>query len=148
LLVLNNAFNRKEIIMKKPTCRAVFLVVALLFVFSSTGSAIAHESKGKQKYKVPDLTPLEELGKRIFYDKISNPKGAQGCISCHDPGAGWTFPDSKINMHKVAAPGAFPRRIGSLKPLPMPMQASYSNFKIVALVFTFSLAETSGTVVP
>jgi cytochrome c peroxidase len=62
------------------------------------------------------LTPLELLGKHVFFDKISRPEDAQACASCHAPLRGWTLPDSKINNTTVSAPGARAKRSGSLKP--------------------------------
>lgn len=63
-----------------------------------------------------NLTPIEELGKHIYFDeRLSNPP-RQSCASCHDPRAGWTFPVSIVNRHPVAARGANPLTVGSLKP--------------------------------
>lgn len=62
------------------------------------------------------LTPLEQLGKHVFFDEISRPEDAQACASCHAPARGWTLPDSKINKTTVSAPGARAKRSGSLKP--------------------------------
>ncbi|MGY6215468.1 cytochrome-c peroxidase [Methylolobus aquaticus] len=76
-----------------------------------------------------DVRALEELGKRVFFDPISRPRGRQACASCHDPSTGWTGPNSRVNSSIVANPGAafhvfasfrgrFKRfdAIGSLKP--------------------------------
>ncbi|PLX78635.1 MAG: cytochrome C, partial [Desulfuromonas sp.] len=35
------------------------------------------------------LTPMQELGKKIFFDKISSPDWV-ACANCHDPSVGWT----------------------------------------------------------
>lgn len=59
---------------------------------------------------------LQQLGKFVFFDKISVPKGKQGCISCHEPSAGWTFPSDTINRGQVAAPGAALGAVGNIKP--------------------------------
>lgn len=61
------------------------------------------------------LTPIELLGKNVFFDKISKPADTQACASCHDPKVGWTLPDSQINKTTVSAPGARVKRRGSLK---------------------------------
>ncbi|MBZ5714951.1 cytochrome-c peroxidase [Nannocystis pusilla] len=58
---------------------------------------------------------LEQLGKFVFFDEISVPKRRQACASCHDPAAGWTLRDLKINNGQVAAPGAVPGAVGSIK---------------------------------
>ena len=62
------------------------------------------------------LTPIEELGKQLFFDQnLSAPPG-QSCASCHDPGAGFTGPDSRINAGQAVFPGAVHSRAGSRKP--------------------------------
>jgi cytochrome c peroxidase len=58
---------------------------------------------------------LEQLGKFVFFDKISSPR-VIGCASCHEPAAGWTFRDDKVNRKQVAAPGAVPHAVGTIKP--------------------------------
>jgi cytochrome c peroxidase len=67
-----------------------------------------------------NVSALRELGKRVFFDPISRPRGRQSCASCHDPGAGWAGPRSLINLTVVAQPGAAfhldRTAIGSLKP--------------------------------
>lgn len=62
------------------------------------------------------VAKLEELGKRIFFDEISNPADRMGCATCHDPTAGWTFRDSETNLGPVGIRGANPYTRGSLKP--------------------------------
>jgi cytochrome c peroxidase len=71
------------------------------------------------------LTPLELLGKNIFFDRISIPGNAQACASCHDPAKGWILPDAAINRSTVVAPGAKPHAVGNIKP-PSNAYASFS----------------------
>ncbi|MEH6584775.1 MAG: cytochrome c peroxidase [Halioglobus sp.] len=81
--------------------------ITIGIVMSSTASA--------QTLQPPELTALEELGKHAFFDTtLSKPKG-QGCVSCHDPASGWTFPDSVVNDGPVVAPGAIWHRSGGIK---------------------------------
>ena len=61
------------------------------------------------------VTKLEDLGKHVFFDEISVPKNRMGCATCHDPNAGWTFPDSKTNLGQVVATGANQKTHGSFK---------------------------------
>ena len=91
--------------MPMPYKRSLVAGVAmtLLSPFLWSGSAAA-------------LTDIELLGKNIFFDKISKPEDQQACASCHDPAKGWTLPDSNINKTTVVAPGAKPKRLGSIKP--------------------------------
>jgi cytochrome c peroxidase len=62
------------------------------------------------------LTPLEQLGKLLFFDtNLSTPPG-QSCATCHAPEVGFTGPDSEINAHGATYPGAVPDRFGNRKP--------------------------------
>ena len=62
------------------------------------------------------LSPLEERGKaNIFDTNLSTPPG-QSCAACHAPEAGFTGPDSEINLGQVAYPGAVHLRGGNRKP--------------------------------
>ena len=61
------------------------------------------------------LTPLEQLGKDLFFDNISTPS-PQACATCHDPAAGWVGANPGINLHGGVYRGADPRRFGNRKP--------------------------------
>ena len=64
-----------------------------------------------------ELTPIEKLGKAVFFDtSLSVPGQKQGCVSCHSPAKGWVFPDAAVNGTTVVAPGAAPHRLGGIKP--------------------------------
>lgn len=63
-----------------------------------------------------DLTPLEMLGKNLFFDdNLSIPAG-QSCAACHAPEVGFTGPDSAINAGVAVYPGAVHTRFGNRKP--------------------------------
>jgi len=90
--------------MQKGKVWVLVLGAAAIFLLSFPGSAA-----------IDDLSPIEMLGKYIFYDTtLSNPP-LQACATCHDPKAGWTYPFSLINKHSVAARGANPFKAGTLK---------------------------------
>ena len=60
---------------------------------------------------------LKLLGKHVFFDTdLSNPKGNQACVSCHEPFAGGTSGFSDVNETTVAVPGATAPNIGNRKP--------------------------------
>ena len=61
------------------------------------------------------LSPLERLGKELFFDKIASPDN-MSCASCHAPRAGWTGPIGGINKHGAVYHGAVPQRFGNRKP--------------------------------
>lgn len=72
-----------------------------------------------------ELTPLESLGKKLFFDpSLSNPPG-QACVDCHSPGTGWTGPDSEINVAGAVVPGVVHTRSGNRKP-PTAAYAGYN----------------------
>ena len=63
-----------------------------------------------------DLTPLEQLGKHLFFDTdLSTPPG-QSCATCHGPEVGFTGPDSDANETIVVYHGAVATRFGNRKP--------------------------------
>lgn len=62
-----------------------------------------------------ELTPMEELGKFLFFDKISSPD-SMSCADCHAPSVGFTGPIPGINLHGAVYRGAVPQRFGNRKP--------------------------------
>jgi len=63
-----------------------------------------------------ELTPKEELGRRLFFDtRLSEPMG-QACAVCHGPTVGWTGPDEELNKAGSVYPGALEPRFGNRKP--------------------------------
>ncbi|MGR8931275.1 MAG: cytochrome-c peroxidase [Gammaproteobacteria bacterium] len=64
----------------------------------------------------PELTPIEQLGKHLFFDQnLSTPPG-QPCVACHSPETGFTGPASELNSSSVVYPGAVHARFGNRKP--------------------------------
>ncbi len=52
------------------------------------------------------LSPVEALGKDIFFDEsLSEPPG-QSCATCHGPEAGFAGADTEVNALTAAYPGA------------------------------------------
>jgi cytochrome c peroxidase len=70
------------------------------------------------------LTPLEQLGKFIYFDKISSPE-SMSCADCHAANVGFTGPVGGINKHGAVYRGAVPKRFGNRKP-PAAAYASFS----------------------
>jgi cytochrome c peroxidase len=62
-----------------------------------------------------ELTPLQQLGKHLFFDNISDPPW-MSCATCHAPAAGWTGTIPGINLHGGVYRGAVPQRFGDRKP--------------------------------
>ena len=63
-----------------------------------------------------DLTPLEELGKSIFFDEDLSINANQSCASCHGPEVGFTGPISDFNAHGAVYKGSIAGRFGARKP--------------------------------
>jgi cytochrome c peroxidase len=62
------------------------------------------------------LSPIEELGKRLFFDQnLSSPAG-QDCAACHGPSVGFTGPDEHANKAAGVYEGAVKGRFGNRKP--------------------------------
>ncbi|MBP1661531.1 MAG: cytochrome c, partial [Candidatus Aminicenantes bacterium] len=62
------------------------------------------------------LSPMEELGKKLFFDKsLSSPAG-QECAVCHGPAVGFTGPDEHFNKLGGVYEGAVKGRFGNRKP--------------------------------
>lgn len=76
--------------------------------------------------KSASLTPVELLGKNIFFDKISSPDN-MSCATCHGPKVGFTGPKAGINVHGAVYRGAVPKRFGNRKP----PSAAYATFSPV-----------------
>lgn len=73
-----------------------------------------------------DLTPIELLGKFLFFDKISSPD-SMSCSECHSPSTGFTGGIPGINLHGAVYRGADPKMFGNRKP----PSAAYATFSPV-----------------
>ena len=90
-------------------------IPGLTHAVAITTGMLLSVSVNSQTFDPPELTELEQLGKHVFFDtKLSKPK-TEGCVSCHDPAWGWTFPDSTVNEFQVVAPGALHSAVGGIK---------------------------------
>jgi cytochrome c peroxidase len=59
---------------------------------------------------------IAAVGRALFFDTtLSNPPG-MACASCHDPDAGFTYPDSDVNEQFGPVPGIVAGRFGNRKP--------------------------------
>jgi cytochrome c peroxidase len=62
------------------------------------------------------LTPMEELGKSIFFDQNLSKNSNQACAACHSPETGFTGPLSDINAHGAVYEGSIAGHFGNRKP--------------------------------
>ena len=63
-----------------------------------------------------ELSPVEELGKSIFFDQDLSMNQNQACAACHDPAWGFTGPIEAINAAGAVYEGSIPGRFGNRKP--------------------------------
>jgi cytochrome c peroxidase len=61
------------------------------------------------------LAPIEQLGKSIYFDKISVPN-SMACADCHAPIVGFTGPMAGFNIHGSVYRGADAQNFGARKP--------------------------------
>jgi cytochrome c peroxidase len=98
----------------------IILLFAFLIIsgsiFYSGSKFFPYNEVGLKSVRVdkPDfnLTPKEELGKNLFFDKIASPNN-MSCADCHGPEVGFTGPTAEINAHGAVYPGAVPQRFGT-----------------------------------
>ena len=64
----------------------------------------------------PALSPLERLGKAIFFDTELSVGRNQSCAMCHAPDAGFTGPRSDVNAAGAVVEGSIAGRFGNSKP--------------------------------
>ena len=80
------------------------ILMTSVFLGFSSGKAVA------------DLSPVEELGKKLFFDRsLSSPVG-QECAVCHGPSVGFTGPEERFNKVGGVYEGAVKGRFGNRKP--------------------------------
>lgn len=89
---------------KKRSSLLLTLAAAVPISLMLSGNALA-----VLDCSVEDHCDLKQLGKQVFYDKISETTATMGCVNCHDPAAGGTpgrSVGSGINQHQVTVNGA------------------------------------------
>ena len=85
-----------------------------IIVAACVGVALAAAASAAPK--PPGLTPIQQLGKELFFDaNLSTPAG-QSCAACHAPEVGFTGPIDAINEAGAVYEGAVPGRFGNRKP--------------------------------
>jgi len=101
----------------------VALVAVSLMLVSCSKEIVSDDSSGadlkKAKTELPDkgeLSPLEFLGKSLFFDQNLSVNGKMSCATCHAPEVGFTGPDSDVNEMTAVYPGTIHTRFGARKP--------------------------------
>jgi len=70
--------------------------------------------------RTASLSPIEELGRRLFFEESLSAPAGQSCATCHAPTAGFSHPDQELPVSR----GVIPGRYGSRNDL----VASYTAF--------------------
>lgn len=85
--------------------RRSFAILPVLLLWAIAATPVAAE-----------LSPLEKLGKALFFDtKLSSPTN-QSCAACHADATGFTGPIAGLNKAGAVYPGAMKQRFGNRKP--------------------------------
>ena len=83
------------------------LVASPIALSTTAGNALANGD---------DLTPIEELGQEIFFDRKLSLRRNQACASCHVPEAGWVGADTRINEAGAVYEGSIAGEFGNRNP--------------------------------
>jgi cytochrome c peroxidase len=90
----------------KKSLLVPLLFVLVLILVSALATAAAD----------PELSPMEQLGKSIFFDENLSINKNQSCATCHGPEVGFTGPDADINAAGAVYEGSILGRFGDRKP--------------------------------
>lgn len=107
-----------------------FLITCIIIVINITSSyneeviSEQGDDANLSSFSASGLTPIEELGKYLFFDKISEPN-TMSCAECHALEYGFSGPDIEINLHGAVYMGAVAQRFGNRRP-PTAAYATYS----------------------
>jgi len=91
----------------KIVLRCTLISFAIAFLIASAGNLKAQDVS---------FTPIEQLGKFIFFDANLSANNNQACAVCHAPESGWTGPESFTNAGGAVYEGSIPGRFGNRKP--------------------------------
>jgi cytochrome c peroxidase len=109
--------------MKKKQFTLIIAGILLLGVIISSCNKFENLEFYDNLYQNGSLTSIQQLGKNIFFDKISVPANKTACADCHGSSVGFTGPDELINKHGSVYPGAN-GSFGNRKP----PSAAYATF--------------------
>jgi len=112
--------------MKKKQFTLIMAGILLLGVIISSCNKFENLEFYDNLYQNGSLTSIQQLGKNIFFDKISVPANKTACADCHGSSVGFTGPDELINKHGSVYPGAN-GSFGNRKP----PSAAYATFSPV-----------------
>lgn len=98
--------------------------------YEDIDAAAMKVTNSMEKHPNVMLSPMETLGKNIFFDKISDPQWVS-CATCHGPSYGYSGPIAGININNAGVyRGADPHRFGNRKP----PSAAYATFSPIFIL--------------
>jgi len=112
--------------MKKRQFTLIMAGILLLGVIISSCNKLENIEFYDNLYQNGSLTSKQQLGKNIFFDKISVPANKTACADCHGATVGFTGPDELINKLGSVYHGAN-GSFGNSKP----PSAAYATFSPV-----------------
>ena len=80
------------------------------------GAACVPRLSQPQNPAASALSPLEQLGRSVFFDRRLSLRGNQSCASCHAPEAGWTGDLPVVNAGRAVYEGSVSGLFGNRKP--------------------------------
>lgn len=89
--------------------KILIISIIVLVLMLSVGSAFGSTSGSS-------LTPVEQLGKYLFFDTNLSVNKTMSCATCHAPEVGFVGPVSIVNATSVVYPGAVGTHFGNRKP--------------------------------
>lgn len=92
--------------------RLIVSVPLIIVVVVLSGVAL----RGTSAQDQPTLSPIEALGKQLFFDQNLSANGNQSCATCHEPAWGFSGPDSNINVTGSVYAGSHPELFGNRRP--------------------------------
>jgi cytochrome c peroxidase len=92
------------------------LIRGLLLTAAIAGTVWLPPVAEPRRADAPVLSPLEQLGKSVFFDRRLSLRGNQSCASCHGPQVGWTGDLSVVNAGPAIYEGSVSGLFGNRKP--------------------------------
>ncbi|RPI52523.1 MAG: cytochrome C [Acidobacteria bacterium] len=91
-------------------------VMVALLASASCATPGREDDRDARDATAPALTPLEQLGKSVFFDQRLSVGGNQSCASCHAPTFGWTGDLPLVNAGSGVYEGSIKGEFGNRKP--------------------------------
>lgn len=94
--------------------KLLFITIALILLVGAIAITISTTAFAQEA--VPARAEMIALGKALFFDVDLSANRTQSCASCHAPEAGFTGPESNVNLETAVYHGAIETRFGNRKP--------------------------------